>query len=235
MRVILVTVVDALSLVLALTSLSSLSVTVAVSVAIAVSVVAFLVDCCISPHRHGVAPLKHHPELVDVDELPSADLEDPERRGAVPVGEHPKLDLCTRSLKDLDRGLLLGDLEVIEMLGVALLPVQRAALIVDKGGHLVLCQVGVGNKKSDKVDHVHADDSSAGLSAGLSEGMYTVGPAVEGGLQDICWLSLVPISKLLLAIPDGVPSLAAIGWRGQHMTMLLQLTHQTKLCTSLCR
>jgi hypothetical protein len=40
-RVLLVTVVDALLLALALTSLSSLSVTVAVSVTIAVSVVAF--------------------------------------------------------------------------------------------------------------------------------------------------------------------------------------------------
>jgi hypothetical protein len=119
--------------------LSLLSVTVAVSVAIAVSVVAYLVDCCISPHRHGVAPLECHPELVDVDELPLADLKDPKRRGAVLVGEQLKLDPCTRSLKGLDRGLILGDLEVVEMLGDALLRVQRATLIVDEGGHLVLC------------------------------------------------------------------------------------------------
>jgi hypothetical protein len=163
-------------------SLSSLSVTVAVSVAIAVLFVAFLVDCCISPHCHGVAPLERHPEPVDVDELLSADLEDPERRGAVPVGEHPKLDLCTRSLKGLDRGLILGDLEVVEMLGDALLRLQCATLVVDEGGHLVLCRVWVGDEKSDEVDHVHAHDSSAGLSAGLSEGMWTVVPVVEGGL-----------------------------------------------------
>jgi hypothetical protein len=50
--VVLVAVVDAMLLASASTSLSSLSVTVAVSFAIAVSVVPFLVDCCISPHRH---------------------------------------------------------------------------------------------------------------------------------------------------------------------------------------
>ncbi len=121
------------------------------------------------------------------------------------------------------------------MLGVALLRVQRAALVLDEGGHLVLCRVGVGDEKSNKVDHVHAHHSSAGSSTGLSEGMWTVGPAVEGGLRDICWLSPVPFSKLLPAVPDGVPSGAAFGWRGQHATMLLQLTRQTKLCTSLCR
>ncbi len=96
--------------------LSLLSVTVAVSVAITVSVVAFLVDCCVSPHCHGIAPLKRHPKLINVDELPLADLEDPKRRGAVPVGEHPKLDLCTRSVKGLDRDLLLDDLKVVEIL-----------------------------------------------------------------------------------------------------------------------
>ncbi len=101
--------------------LSSLSVTVAISVAIADSVVAILVDCCISPHRHGVAPLKQHPKLVDVDELPLADLKDPKRRGAVLGGEHPKLDPCTQSLKGLDRGLILDDLEVVKMLGDVLL------------------------------------------------------------------------------------------------------------------
>ncbi len=102
-------------------SLSLLSVTVAISVTIAVLVVAFLVDCCISPHRHGIAPLERHPELVNVDELPPADLEDPKRRGAVLVGEHPKLDPCTQSLKGLDKGLVLDDLKVIKMLGDALL------------------------------------------------------------------------------------------------------------------
>jgi hypothetical protein len=68
----------------------------------------------------------------------------------------------------------------------------------------------VGDEKSDEVDHVHAHDSSAGSSAGLSEGMWMVGPAVEGGLQDICWLSLVPFLKLLPAVPDGVPGRATI-------------------------
>jgi hypothetical protein len=121
------------------------------------------------------------------------------------------------------------------MLRDVLLRVQHAALVVDKGGHLVLCRVGVGDEKSDKVDHVHSHDSSAGSSAGLSEGMWMLGTAVMGGLQDICWLSLVPFSKLLPAVPDGVPGGAAIGWRGRHMTMLLQLMGQTKLCTSLCR
>ncbi len=203
-----------LSLGLVSTLLSLLSVTIAISVAIPVLVVAFLVDCCISPPRHGVTPLKHHTKLIDVDELLLVDLKDLERRGAVPVGEPPKLDLCTQSLKGLDRGLLLGDLEVVQMLGDALLQVQCAALVVDEGGHLILCQVRVGDKKSDEVDHVHAHDSSTGLSAGLLQGMWTVGPAVEGGLQDICWLSLVPFSKLLPAVLDGVPSRAAIGWRG---------------------
>ncbi len=70
-----------------------------------------------SPNRGGVAPIKRHPELVNANELPLADLKDLKRRGAVPVGEHPKLDLCTQSLKDLDRGLLLGDLEDFEMIG----------------------------------------------------------------------------------------------------------------------
>ncbi len=120
------------------------------------------------------------------------------------------------------------------MLGDALLQVQRAALVVDEGGHLVLCRVGVGDKKSDKVDHVHAHDSSAGSSTGLLEEMWTVGPAVEGGLRDICWLSLVPFLKMLPAVPDGVPGGATIGWGGKHAMMLLQLMRQTKLCTSLC-
>jgi hypothetical protein len=64
-----------------------------------------------SPTGGAVAPLERHPKLINVDELQSADLEDPKRRGAVPVGEHPKLDLCTQSLKGLNRGLLLGDLD----------------------------------------------------------------------------------------------------------------------------
>jgi hypothetical protein len=134
-----------------------------------------------SPTGGAVAPLKRHSKLVDVNELPLADLEDPERRGAVPVGEHPKLDLCTQSLKGLDRGLLLGDLEVFEMLGDALLQVQHATLVVDEGGNLALCHVGVGGEKSDKVDHVHTHNSSADWSACLLEGMWMVGPAVEGG------------------------------------------------------
>jgi hypothetical protein len=67
------------------------------------------------------------------------------------------------------------------MLGDALLQVQHAALVVDKGGHLVLCSVEVGYDESDKGDHVHAHDSRVGWPAGLSEGMWTVGLAVEGG------------------------------------------------------
>jgi hypothetical protein len=50
--VVLVAVVNAMLLASASTSLLSLSVTVAISFAIAFSVVPFLVDCCISPHRH---------------------------------------------------------------------------------------------------------------------------------------------------------------------------------------
>jgi hypothetical protein len=45
----------------------------------------------------AVAPLKHCPELVDVNELASADLEDP------------------------NKGLLFGELKVVGMLGDALL------------------------------------------------------------------------------------------------------------------
>ncbi len=115
-----------------------------------------------SPTRGAVAPLERHPKLINVDELASGDLKDPERRGAVPEGEHPKLDLCIRILKGLNRGLLLGDLEVVKMLGDAPLQVQCATFIVDKGGHLVLCCIGVGDDESDKVDHVHAQISSAG-------------------------------------------------------------------------
>jgi hypothetical protein len=69
----------------------------------------------------AVAPLGCHPKLVNVNELASGDLKDPKRRGAVPEGEHPKLDLRIQSLKGLNRGLLLGDLKVVEMLGDALL------------------------------------------------------------------------------------------------------------------
>ncbi len=97
------------------------------------------------------------------------------------------------------------------MLRDALLQVQHAALVVDEGGHLVLCCVGVGDKKSDKVDHVHAHDSSVGWSTGLLAGMRMVSPAVEGGPQDICQPSLIPFLKLLPVVPDGVPGKAAIG------------------------
>jgi hypothetical protein len=132
-----------------------------------------------SPTGGAVAPLERHPELVNVIELAlAADLEDPESRGAVPEGEYPKLDLCFQSLKGLNRGLLLGDLEVIKTLGDAPLRVQHAAFVVDEGSHFVLCRVGVGDNKRDEVDHVHAHDSSAGWSAGLSKGMWTVGPVI---------------------------------------------------------
>ncbi len=74
-----------------------------------------------SPTGGAVAPLKPHPKHVDVNELALVDLEDQVWRGAVPEGEHPKLDLCIQSLKGLKRGLLLGDLKVVKMLGDALL------------------------------------------------------------------------------------------------------------------
>jgi hypothetical protein len=129
----------------------------------------------------AVAPLEHHSKSVNVDELASGDLKDPKRRGAVPEGEHTKLDLCIQSLKSLDRGLILGDLKVIKTLGDALLQVQRANFVVDKGGHLILCLVRVSDNDSDKVDHVHAHNSSAGWYTSLVEGVLTVCPVIEIG------------------------------------------------------
>ncbi len=48
------------------------------------------------------------------------------------------------------------------MLRDALLGVKLATLIVDEGGHLVLCCIGVGNDDCDKVDHIHAHNSNVG-------------------------------------------------------------------------
>ncbi len=84
-----------------------------------------------------VAPLEHHPKLVDVNELVSGDHEDPKSRGVIPEGEYPKLDFLSRSLKGLDGGLLFCYLKVGKMLEFALLGIKRAAFIVDEGGHLV--------------------------------------------------------------------------------------------------
>jgi hypothetical protein len=131
--------------------------------------------------------------------------EDPERRGAIPERENPKLDFLIQSLKGIDGGLLLCDLKVVQMLGYLLLGVKRDTFVVDEGGHIVLCCVRVHNDEGDKVDHVHAHDSYANVLAGLAVGVWTVGSAVEGGPGDISRLSCIPFLKLLLAVLDREP------------------------------
>jgi hypothetical protein len=63
-----------------------------------------------------VTHLKHHPELIDVDEPASGDLKNPKRRGVIPDGEYPKLDILLQSLKGFNRGLLFCYLRVVETL-----------------------------------------------------------------------------------------------------------------------
>ncbi len=120
------------------------------------------------PSRGVVAPLDCHPKLVDVNEHASRDLEDHKRRRGIPEGEYPKLDLFLQSLIGFDGGLFLGDIKVIKKLRYALVGVQLGEFIVDEGGHLLLCCIGVCNIKGDKLDHVLTNDSSMGWPAGLA-------------------------------------------------------------------
>jgi hypothetical protein len=75
------------------------------------------------PSLCAVAPLEGPPKLINVDELASWEFKDPEseRRGAIPEGINPKLNLLIHLLIGLDGGLLLGELELIKILGDALL------------------------------------------------------------------------------------------------------------------
>ena len=74
----------------------------------------------------------------------------------------------------LNGGFLLCYLKVVETLGYLLFGVQRTALVVDEGGHLVLGCIGVGEEEGDEVDHVNPNNGSARWSPSLREGVDTV-------------------------------------------------------------
>jgi hypothetical protein len=126
--------------------------------------------------------LRLHLLSVTLNLLISMNLHQGSSKGVIPEGEYPKLDFfLIQSLKGLDGGLLFCYIEVVETLRDALLGVKLTTLIVDEGGHLILCCIGVGDDECDEVDHVHAHNSSAGWPAGLTVGVWTVSPVVEGG------------------------------------------------------
>ena len=81
-----------------------------------------------SPSTGAATPLQGHPKLIEVNEPEKRDLEYSKRRGVIPEGVHPELDVLIQRLICLDKGLLLCDCQVLEMLGNTLIGIKHPPL-----------------------------------------------------------------------------------------------------------
>jgi hypothetical protein len=152
----------------------------------------------------------------------------------VPEGIDTTLNCLCLSLIRLNRGDLLGDIQLLQTLGYCLVGVYLPPFVVEVCRNLVPCRVSMDKKKDLEVDHVRTDDLRTRRIAGSTMWDDAARPTIEGCLRSDGLLPRVPFFELLLSAPDGVTGRATLVGMRLDAPRLHQLAREDKLCTSLC-
>jgi hypothetical protein len=156
------------------------------------------------PEDGYVAPLKRHSELINIDEHPTWDPTNAKGRRMVPESIDMTLNHLCLSLIRLNRGNLLGDIQLLQKLGYCLVGEYLPPFVVEVCRDLITGCVRMGKKKDHKVDHVRTNDLRTRRIAGTMMWANAARPRIEGHLGSDGLLPRVPFFKVLLLTPDGV-------------------------------